>query len=59
VVDRLPEKIFREPVGDRSAGMTQQSLAQRYGISISSVKRTFNDQRLLRDEAVAARPSRA
>jgi hypothetical protein len=41
LVDRLGEQIIRDLVADRSAGATKQVLAERYGMSSSSVKRLF------------------
>jgi hypothetical protein len=41
VVDRLGEETIRKLIADRSAGMTQRSLARRYDVSLSSVKRSL------------------
>jgi len=39
VVDRLGEQIILELLRDSRAGIPQRELAERYGISVSSVKR--------------------
>ena len=39
LVDRLGEQIIRELLTDSRAGTPQRELAERYGISVSSVKR--------------------
>ena len=39
IVDRLGEQVIHELVRDSRAGTTQPKLADRYGISLSSVKR--------------------
>ena len=39
VVDRLGEKVITELLADHEAGMTNRKLVERYGISLSSVKR--------------------
>lgn len=39
LVDRLGEQIIRDLLRDGRAGATQRALAERYGISLSSVKR--------------------
>jgi hypothetical protein len=39
LVDRLGEQIIRDLLRDSRAGTTQQRLAERYAISVSSVKR--------------------
>jgi hypothetical protein len=38
-VDRLGEQIIRELLADRRSGATKRELVERYGISMSSVKR--------------------
>jgi hypothetical protein len=44
LVDRLGEKIILDLLADSQAGATKQILAQRYGMSLSSVKRILNAQ---------------
>jgi hypothetical protein len=39
LVDRLGEQILRDLLKDSGTGATKHALAQRYGISLSSVKR--------------------
>jgi hypothetical protein len=39
LVDRLGEQIIRDLLRDSRAGTKQQRLAERYGVSLSSVKR--------------------
>jgi hypothetical protein len=39
VTDRLGEATVQELLGNRRAGVMQRVLAERYGISVSSVKR--------------------
>jgi Winged helix-turn-helix DNA-binding len=39
LIDRLGEQIIRELLRESRAGITQPRLAERYGISLSSVKR--------------------
>jgi len=39
--DRLSEPVIQELLGDRRDGATQRQLAERYGISLSSVKRVL------------------
>ena len=39
IVDRLREEVVRELRRDSRAGTPQRELAERYGISVSSVKR--------------------
>jgi hypothetical protein len=39
LVDRLGEQDIRKLVADRRAGATMRALAERHGISLSSVKR--------------------
>jgi len=39
LIDRLGEQIIRELLTDSRAGTPQRELAERYGISVSSVKR--------------------
>jgi DNA-binding GntR family transcriptional regulator len=39
LVDRLGEQIIRDLLRDSRAGTTQQRLAERYAISVSSVRR--------------------
>jgi hypothetical protein len=39
LLDRLGEQIIRELLTDSRAGTPQRELAERYGISVSSVKR--------------------
>ena len=39
LVDRLGEQIIRQLLTDSRAGTPQRELAERYGISLSSVKR--------------------
>jgi hypothetical protein len=39
LADRLGEQILRELIADRRAGATNRELVERYGISMSSVKR--------------------
>jgi hypothetical protein len=39
LVDRLGEKMIRDLLRDRRLGHTQRQLAERYGISLSSMKR--------------------
>jgi hypothetical protein len=48
LVDRLGELIIRQLVEDRQGGVATRELVERYGISLSSVKR------ILRREAVGA-----
>jgi Trp operon repressor len=42
LVDRLGEQIIRELLTDSRAGTPQRELAERYGISVSSVKRILH-----------------
>ncbi len=39
LVDRLGEQIIRKLVADRRSGAPKRELVERYGISLSSVKR--------------------
>jgi DNA invertase Pin-like site-specific DNA recombinase len=39
LVDRLGEQVIRELIADGRAGATKRELVERYGISLSSVKR--------------------
>jgi hypothetical protein len=39
LVDRLGEQIIQELVADSRTGATKRELAERYGVSLSSVKR--------------------
>jgi DNA invertase Pin-like site-specific DNA recombinase len=39
LVDRLGEQIIREILTHRQSGLTKRALADRYNISVSSVKR--------------------
>jgi hypothetical protein len=39
VIERLGEKVITKLLADRDAGMTTRKLVERYGISLSSVKR--------------------
>jgi DNA invertase Pin-like site-specific DNA recombinase len=39
LVDRLGEQVIREILAQRRSGLTKQALADRYDISLSSVKR--------------------
>ena len=41
VADRIGEQAVRDLVRDRQAGAPKQMLAERYGISLSSVKRVL------------------
>jgi DNA invertase Pin-like site-specific DNA recombinase len=45
LVDRLGEQIIRDLLRDRHAGTTHRALAERYGISVSSVKRVLRRHR--------------
>ena len=45
LIDRLGEQLIAELVRDRRQGATKQQLADRYGISLSSVKRLLLDGR--------------
>jgi DNA invertase Pin-like site-specific DNA recombinase len=45
LVDRLGEQVIRELLEDRRSGMTKRALVERYGISISSVKRILKRER--------------
>jgi hypothetical protein len=45
LVDRLGEQIIQEMLHDSHWGATQRSLAERYGISLSSVKRVLRRHR--------------
>jgi hypothetical protein len=45
IVDRLGEQTFRALLRDNHAGPPQQELAERYGISLSSVKRLRRSRR--------------
>jgi DNA invertase Pin-like site-specific DNA recombinase len=46
LVDRLSEQIIRDLLRDRSAGTSQRKLAERYGISVSTVKRLSKREHL-------------
>jgi DNA invertase Pin-like site-specific DNA recombinase len=45
LVDRLSEQIIRDLLRDRQTGTTHRALAERYGISLSSVKRVLRQHR--------------
>jgi DNA-binding Lrp family transcriptional regulator len=45
MVDCLGEQIIRELLRDSRAGTPQRELAERYGISVSSVKRLRREPR--------------
>lgn len=45
LVDRLGDQLITDLLRDGRAGATKLSLAKRYGISLSSVKRIFRTQR--------------
>jgi DNA invertase Pin-like site-specific DNA recombinase len=45
LVDRLGEQIIRDLLRDSHSGATQRRLAERYGISLSSVKRVLRRHR--------------
>jgi hypothetical protein len=45
LVDRLGEQTIQDLLKDRRAGTTQRRLAERYGISLSSVKRVLRRHR--------------
>jgi DNA invertase Pin-like site-specific DNA recombinase len=45
LIDRLGEQIIQEMLHDSHSGATQRSLAERYGISLSSVKRVLHRHR--------------
>jgi hypothetical protein len=45
LVDRLGEQIILEIVQSSHAGTTHRALAERYGISLSSVKRVLRRHR--------------
>jgi DNA-binding GntR family transcriptional regulator len=53
LVDRLGEQIIRELLRDSDSGATQRSLAERYGISLSSVKRLLRTSRIQANDASA------
>ena len=46
VADRLGEQSIRELIADRRAGATKGELVERYGISMSSVKRLLKPDRM-------------
>jgi hypothetical protein len=46
LVDRLGEQILRDMLRDSRMGTTQQRLAERYGVSVSSVKRLSKREHL-------------
>jgi hypothetical protein len=45
LIDRLGEQIIQEMIHDSHSGATQRGLAERYGISASSVKRVLRRHR--------------
>jgi DNA invertase Pin-like site-specific DNA recombinase len=45
LVDRLGEQIIRQLLEERRAGATKRELVERYGISMSSVKRILRRKR--------------
>ncbi|HTE64762.1 MAG TPA: hypothetical protein VK736_00690 [Candidatus Binatia bacterium] len=45
LVDRLGERIILQLLRDSRTGTTHRGLAERYGISLSSVKRLLRRQR--------------
>jgi DNA-binding Lrp family transcriptional regulator len=45
LVDRLGEQIIRDLLRDSRTGTTHSALAERYGISLSSVKRVLQRHR--------------
>ncbi|MEP6527852.1 MAG: hypothetical protein ABJA86_11885 [Nocardioidaceae bacterium] len=45
LIDRLGEQIIQEMLHDSHSGATQRSLAERYGVSLSSVKRVLRRHR--------------
>jgi DNA invertase Pin-like site-specific DNA recombinase len=45
LVDRLGEEIIQEMLHDSHSGATQRRLAERYGISLTSVKRVLRPHR--------------
>jgi DNA invertase Pin-like site-specific DNA recombinase len=45
LIDRLGEQIIRDLLRDRRTGTTHCALAERYGISLSSVKRVLRRHR--------------
>jgi hypothetical protein len=45
LIDRLGEQIIRDLLRDRRAGTTHRALADRYVISLSSVKRVLRRHR--------------
>ena len=45
LVDRLGEQVIGDLLRDRHAGATHHALAERYGISVSSVKRVMRRHR--------------
>jgi DNA invertase Pin-like site-specific DNA recombinase len=45
LVDRLSEQIIPDLLRDRQRGTTHRALAERYGISLSSVKRVLRRHR--------------
>ena len=45
LVDRLGEQIIRDLLRDSRTGTTHRALAERYGISLSSVKRVLRRHR--------------
>lgn len=51
VVDRLGEKAVRRMIEERQAGVELRELAERYAISLSSVKRLLRQHLSPRDEA--------
>jgi hypothetical protein len=46
LADRLGEQSIRELIADRRAGATKGELVERYGISMSSVKRLLKPDRM-------------
>jgi len=51
LVDRLGEHVLRNLLRDSGMGTTQQRVAERYGVSVSSVKRLSNREHLRSDSA--------
>ncbi|MEP6527555.1 MAG: hypothetical protein ABJA86_10355 [Nocardioidaceae bacterium] len=45
LIDRLGKQIIQEVLHDSHSGATQRSLAERYSISLSSVKRILKHER--------------
>jgi DNA invertase Pin-like site-specific DNA recombinase len=42
IVDRMGQQIINDLIADRSTGVSKAKLAERYGISLSSVKRLLH-----------------